>query len=302
MGNILFKRLREQFLSQRAVLKAEHLSLSFSVQLKANLKTVMSPGNLITGFDFPDERNSKGIRVYVYLSDPNTTNFEPDDDTQEEFLKLCNQAGELIPQGEATKLDEWIPEFVAEHAGRSESRWLTWLFDCSELIPEGEKWSHCAFTLDDVFKVSADRLWQFKGRTKPAQEKRSSHTGPKGLSDATAEVIKAADDDKNVKSVELEQLVGQLNSVARAVMLALSRNRINNESAKITGQAIANLPKAGLQYNTPMKEALVLLQKIPYEFVECPGRGYFLTQRGCTAGKLLDSQATANQKSGQSRR
>lgn len=103
-------------------------------------------------------------------------------------------------------------------------------------------------------------------------------------------------------SPKAESLSGQLNAVARAVLLAMWRNGINNAIEKKTGMDIAKLPKAGLKYNTPMKEALVLLQQVPYQFVECPGRGYFLTRRGCDAGEQLDSKATANQKSGQSRR
>ena len=112
----------------------------------------------------------------------------------------------------------------------------------------------------------------------------------------------AEGDDRHKKLAELEQLVGQLGSVARAVLLAMCRNGINNVAQKRTGEGIAKLPKAGLQYNTPMKEALSLLQQVPYHFVECPGRGYFLTQRGCEAAEQLDSKATANKKSGQSRR
>lgn len=93
---------------------------------------------------------------------------------------------------------------------------------------------------------------------------------------------------------DLESLVGQLNSVAKAVLLAMWRNGIKTEDKKKIGQDIAKLPKAGLQYNTPMKEALSLLQKSSYRFVERPGRGYFLTQRGCDAGALLASRETSN--------
>ncbi|MFM9965723.1 MAG: hypothetical protein ACKV2Q_31450 [Planctomycetaceae bacterium] len=114
--------------------------------------------------------------------------------------------------------------------------------------------------------------------------------------------LEAVGDDTRENFAEPEQFVGQLGSVARAVLLAMWRNGINNVVQKKIGQAIAKLPKAGLQYNTPMKEALSLLQQVPYQFVECPGRGYFLTQRGCVAAEQLDSEATANKKSGQSRR
>ena len=127
-------------------------------------------------------------------------------------------------------------------------------------------------------------------------------TGGKAEFLKAPQATEAAADDTAAKLGEPELFVGQLGSVAQAVLLAMWRNRINNVVEKKVGQAIANLPKAGLQYNTPMKEALSLLQLLPYQFVECPGRGYFLTQRGCDVAEQLDSKATANKKSGQSRR
>ena len=99
----------------------------------------------------------------------------------------------------------------------------------------------------------------------------------------------------------VETTIGQLNLPATGIVLVMGRHGITSSVKKLVGLAIAQLPKSRIKFTTPMKTALAALQHSPFEFLKCPGRGYYLTDRGTAAYELLRQAEGQKQKSGQSR-
>lgn len=100
---------------------------------------------------------------------------------------------------------------------------------------------------------------------------------------------------------DLMSAIERLTPSAKGIVLVLGKNDITKVEKRLNGLKITQLPRSGLKYNTSMKEGLSSLQHLPFEFLENPGRGYYLTERGIAAYEILKRPKGQKQKSGQSR-
>lgn len=155
IGNLI-----ERFRTARTDFKGERLSLDFVYKLKGGRGIVFGPQGvgvleiLLLRAPFDDADKSHGL--HVTLRDDG--DLEPNEFFREHLMTLCADAGRFIPANRVASLNRYVrsnePNAVA-------AQWVALLLENEKPNPRyvrNSKWTHCVYTISDVFNVSVRLL------------------------------------------------------------------------------------------------------------------------------------------------
>lgn len=162
IGNLI-----ERFLSARAKVKGERLSLDFVYRLKGargmefGLKGVGLRSFLVLRVPFDDA--DKNLGLSVTLRDGG--DLKPKKSGR--LMALCATAGRFIPAEKVAALNRYVR---SDESNMVAAQWVAWLFENENPNPRyagNPKRTHCVYTISDVFNVSA-RLLNAMQKNEPA--------------------------------------------------------------------------------------------------------------------------------------